>query len=499
MLDTTTNERDSLQRQEEFLKSTIAAKEGETKELKASVDTLKDHLQCAQEETRKFEERSEKLEQQALSLQETVSKYSKDLESANIDLEDAKRVCELERIAHANTMSDQQSTYESELEKMLLALETCKENVEVLNFENNSLEESVVSLRSRISSMEKVKLKQADQILQLKTSLNETLEEALRLGSKIDAEEMRHLEITQTLSLYQEENNDLKQSLTGVEHDTFSFNERLGELSAEKNKLQQELSVKEKQLFEALNSLTHFELKLAKAELERDRREQQSENAHVEITRLQKATSSLERENEELFGQISILQQDSKADSLYKELLDKMKVKDIQREEGFYEMNAKVDSLKARLATVTQEKNNLEAVNNKKITALQRSLTSIQQQVLKKQRCSDDTSTTSSNTSKSHLKQTVVELKESVDAIKNHYENKVRSRQHALDSAHKKIEKYEDTISDLTTLLEENTSVVDVLHKKLKMKSKYNRPQAEESRSVRSSKSEESVESEVSY
>jgi predicted RNase H-like nuclease (RuvC/YqgF family) len=173
-----------------------------------------------------------------------------------------------------------------------------------------------------------------------------------------------------------------------------------------------------------------------------------------------------------------------------------MKVKDIQREEEFHDMNAKVDSLKARLATVTQQKNHLEAVNNEKISSLQSSLASIKQQLLKKQRCSDDASSTSSKTSKSHLKQMVVELEDSVDAIKNHYENKVRTLQHALNSARKKMEKYERKISDLTTLLEENASVVDVLHKKLKMN---NRHQVQETRSpVRSPKSEETVESEVS-
>jgi chromosome segregation ATPase len=519
-LDEMSNERDILQRQEELLKSTIAAKERETKELEKCVTNLKDQLECAQNEAKKYEEqaekaqneakkyeeqaekaqneakkyeaKAEKAEQQALSLRDAVSKYSKDLELANNDLEDSKRVCDLERIAHANAMSDQQSTYESELEKMLLTLEKCRDNNEVLTFENNSLEESVLSLTSRINNLEKAKSKQTNQIVQLKASMNEALEEALRLGSKIDAEEMRHLEITQTLSLVQEENNDLKQSLTGADS---SFNEHIGKITNEKHKLQQKLSIKEKQLFEALNSLTHFELKLAKAEQERDQREQLSKNTHEEIKRLRKVTSSLERENEELTGQILILQQDSKADCLYKDLLDKMKLKDIQREEEFHDMNAKVNSLKSQLAAVTQQKNHLEAVNNEKISALQSSLASIKQQLLKKQRCSDDASSTSSKTSKSHLKQIVVELEESVDAIKKHYENKVRSLQHALDSARKKLEKYERKISDLTTLLEENASVVDVLHKKLKMN---NQPHFQIGSPVRSPRSEETVESEVS-
>lgn len=518
-LDVISNERDTLQRQEEVLNSTIAEKEKETKELQECVDTMKDQLQCAQSEARKFEEMSEKAEQQVLALREVVSEYSKDLDSVNTQLEEATRACdlernarvkemseqqssyeselerlrELERNAHAKEMSEQRSSYESELEKMLVSLETCKENVEVLTFENNSLEESVVSLSSRISKMEKEKSKHADQILQLKTNLNEALEEALRLGSKIDAEEMRHLEITQTLSLFQEENNDLKQSLTGVEHDKSSFNERLDKLSAEKNNLQQELSVKDRKLYEALKSLTHFELKVAKAEQERDRRELELENAQEDVERLKKTTASLERETEELIGQISILQLDSNADSLYQELLDKMKGKDIQHEKDLY-------ALETRLATVTQEKNNLEAVNNEKISALQSSLESIKQQLLKKQRCSDDTSSISSKTSKSHLKQTVVELEDSVGAIKNHYENKIRILQHALDSARKKMEKYERKINDLTTLLEENSSVVDVLHRKLKMKSKHNQSQAQPKRpTVRSSKSEETEVSEVSY
>ncbi len=444
-LDILSNERDTLQREEEVLKSTIALKEKEAEELQEFADSTKDKLQ-------------------------------KDLDSLK------------------NELFEQKSSYECELERMLLSLETCKENVEVLTFENNSLEESVASLSSRISQAEKAKSKQADEIVQLKMSLNEALEEALRLGSKIDEEKLRHLEITQTLSMFKEENNDLTQSLTGVEEDKSSFNERIVNLSAEKNILQKELSDKDKQLHEALKTLTHYELKLAKIEQDRDRREQLSENALKEVERLQKATASLESENEELIGQISILQLDSNADTLYKELLDKMKAKDIEHEEEFYEMSATVDSLKAQLAAVTQEKHDLEVVNNEKTSALQNSLESIKQQLLKKQRCSDDISTVSSKTSKSHLKQTVVELEESVDAIRNHYENKIRSLQQALDGGRKKIEKYERKISDLTTLLEENAAVL------LKIQSNYNRPQAQRKRSsVRSSKSEDSEESEVSY
>ena len=490
-LDAISNDRDVLQRQEGALKSTIAAKEREAEELQESVVSMKDQLQRAQNEARQHDEMSEMAKQQVLELREVISQYSKDLDSAKNELEDSRRICESERSSHAKEMSKQQSSYEYELERVLLSLET-------LTFEKNSLEESLARLKSRISQMEKTKSKQADQILQLKTSLNEALGEALRLGSKIDADEMRHLEITQTLSLFQEENSDLKQSLTGVEHDQSSFNERLGKLSLEKDNLQQELSAKEVQLYEALKSLTHFELKLAKVEQERDQREQVSDNALKEVERLQKSTASLESENEELIGQISILQLDSNADKLYKELLDKMKAKEIQHQEEFYKMSILVDSLKSRLAAVTQEKDNLEAVNNEKIKALQINLESIKQQLLKKQRLSDDTSSISSKTSKSYLKQTVVELEESVDAIKSQYENKVRSLQHALDSARKKIEKYERKISDLTNLLEENASVVDVLHTKLKMKGKQ-RPQAQRQRARSPFRSPESEESEVSY
>eukprot|EP00986_Skeletonema_menzelii_P007742 scaffold3066_cov131-Skeletonema_menzelii.AAC.7 len=490
-LDAISNDRDVLQRQEGALKSTIAAKEREAEELQESVVSMKDQLQRAQNEARQHDEMSEMAKQQVLELREVISQYSNDLDSAKNELEDSRRICESERSSHAKEMSKQQSSYEYELERVLLSLET-------LTFEKNSLEESLARLKSRISQMEKTKSKQADQILQLKTSLNEALGEALRLGSKIDADEMRHLEITQTLSLFQEENSDLKQSLTGVEHDQSSFNERLGKLSLEKDNLQQELSAKEVQLYEALKSLTHFELKLAKVEQERDQREQVSDNALKEVERLQNSTASLESENEELIGQISILQLDSNADKLYKELLDKMKAKEIQHQEEFYKMSILVDSLKSRLAAVTQEKDNLEAVNNEKIKALQINLESIKQQLLKKQRLSDDTSSISSKTSKSYLKQTVVELEESVDAIKSQYENKVRSLQHALDSARKKIEKYERKISDLTNLLEENASVVDVLHTKLKMKGKQ-RPQAQRQRARSPFRSPESEESEVSY
>jgi chromosome segregation ATPase len=479
-LGTITNERDSFER--------------EAKSLHASIESLEDQLQSFQEEVRKCHEKAERADSNAIALKEVAAQHAEELESTRNDLEDLNRVIDLERIAHANAVSDQQATYESELDQERLASKSCKERLEVLIFQNKSLEESIVSLRSRISYMEKAKSKQAEQIVQLKKNLNEALTEAIRLGSKVNSDRMRHLEITQTLSMFQEENSDLKHSLTGAEHEKSLFNDSVSKLSIEKNRLEKELSDKEKQLLEALNSLTHFELKLVKLEQERDRRDQESTEAREDIRRLHQVKASLERENEQLTGQISILQQGSKVDTLYKELLDKIKVKDMQREEDSREMKAIVDSLRARLATVTQEKKNLEVINNEKVSALQSNLASIKEQLLKKQKSSDEASTTSARTSKSYLKQTVVDLEESVDAMKKHYENKVRGLQHSLDDARKKMEEYERKISELSTLLMGE----QYQYHQGKLLNNRSRPQTERS-AVRSSGSEETVDSDVSY
>ncbi len=495
-LDTIMKERDSLKNQAELRRSATISDEEYLKSKEKEIETLECELENAQEEARKCREIAERADRQATALKEVATQHSKGLELANNDLEDTKRVLELERIAHANQLSDLQATYEAELDKDRMSLKSSKERVDVLTFENNSLEEAVVSLRSRINKMEKTKLNQAEQIVKLETSLNGALDEAVRLGSKMDTDQMRHVEVTQTLSLFQEENNDLKQSLTGVEHEHTLFNDRISKLSAEKSNLQRQLIDKEKQLFEALNSLTHFELKLTKAEQERDRRDRLSEKAHEDITRLEQTLSRLEEENQELLGHISIFKKDSNVDSLYKELLEKMKVKEMQREEELREMNAKNDSLKTRLAVLTKEKNAIEGVNNKKISALQSSLESIKQQVLKRQKSSDDASTASSRTAKSGLRQTVLDLEDSVDAIKIHYEKKVHSLQHELDSARKRIEKYEHKISELSTLLEENASILNaVFHKQLKNKQNLPRSPAAV---LRPSKSGETVDSEVS-
>jgi len=481
-LDTIMKERDSLQNQAELQRSATISDEEYLKSKEKEIETLEYDLQNAQEEARKCREIAERADRQATALKEVATQHSKGLELANNDLEDTKRVLELERIAHANQLSDLEATYEAELDKDRMTLKSSKERVDVLTFENNSLEEAVVSLRSRINKMEKTKLHQEEQIAKLETSLNNALDEAVRLGSKMDMNQMRHVEVTQ--------------SLTGVEHEHTLFNDRISKLSEEKSNLQGQLIDKEKQLFEALNSLTHFELKLTKAEQERDRRDRESEKTHEDITRLEQTLSRLEEENQELLGHISILQKDSNADSLYKDLLEKMKLKEMQREEELREMNAKNDSLKTRLAVLTKEKNAIEGVNNKKISALQSSLESIKQQVLKRQKSSDDASTASSRTTKSGLRQTVLDLEDSVDAIKIHYEKKVHSLQHDLDSARKRIEKYEHKISELSALLEENASILNaVFHKQLK--NKQNLPRSPPA-VLQPSESGETVDSEVS-
>ena len=481
-LDTIMKERDSLQNQAELQRSATISDEEYLKSKEKEIETLEYDLQNAQEEARKCREIAERADRQATALKEVATQHSKGLELANNDLEDTKRVLELERIAHANQLSDLEATYEAELDKDRMTLKSSKERVDVLTFENNSLEEAVVSLRSRINKMEKTKLHQEEQIAKLETSLNNALDEAVRLGSKMDMNQMRHVEVTQ--------------SLTGVEHEHTLFNDRISKLSEEKSNLQGQLIDKEKQLFEALNSLTHFELKLTKAEQERDRRDRESEKTHEDITRLEQTLSRLEEENQELLGHISILQKDSNVDSLYKDLLEKMKLKEMQREEELREMNAKNDSLKTRLAVLTKEKNAIEGVNNKKISALQSSLESIKQQVLKRQKSSDDASTASSRTTKSGLRQTVLDLEDSVDAIKIHYEKKVHSLQHDLDSARKRIEKYEHKISELSALLEENASILNaVFHKQLK--NKQNLPRSPPA-VLQPSESGETVDSEVS-
>eukprot|EP00984_Skeletonema_dohrnii_P022684 scaffold11779_cov134-Skeletonema_dohrnii-CCMP3373.AAC.2 len=90
-LDTISKEKDILHRQEEVLKSTIAEKEKETKELQECVDTMKDQLQCVRKEV------TEKAEQQSLqntSLLQHTSQTSKvkfklQLKPILLDVEDS--------------------------------------------------------------------------------------------------------------------------------------------------------------------------------------------------------------------------------------------------------------------------------------------------------------------------------------------------------------------------------------------------------------------------
>jgi chromosome segregation ATPase len=90
----------------------------------------------------------------------------------------------------------------------------------------------------------------------------------------------------------------LKESLSQVQYEGLEVveNEQLQTIMSEKQTLQKELFDKETILVRTMNTLTHFQLKLAKAEQERD---DQSEVADAEIKRLQTELLSLEKLQQE--------------------------------------------------------------------------------------------------------------------------------------------------------------------------------------------------------
>lgn len=375
-----------------------------------------------------------------------------------------------------------------------------------------TIEDESSPLSTRVGDLEQVNSEQEEHIQQLKGSLKSALAELLRVDASRRKYQDQLMEITETVSSYEEENAELKDTLNqsasvisesvGSHEDLKTSIERL---VADKKALENDLAETEKDLLESLNSCTHFELKLAKVEQARER---QSKESLAEIAHLQEVLQSLEEDwrkestsyhtnianlhseldkvqqlkkerEDELLGQIKVLKQDCQVENLYEELLDKMKDKEMQYEMRIHTMDADIVSLTNGIESLSRERNELVSardnlmLHNKglveRLEALKSELDSIRQKQTACNLSLDDISTTSSRASRSshQLKQTASELEATITAIKRHHSTTVQKLQDKLNDYRRKLQKSERKVSDLSKLLKENSSVIAALHKKL--------------------------------
>jgi len=193
------------------------------------------------------------------------------------EIQMAELSVEAEKLVHENAVEDLKSEFNLELKRQQIQAK---------------------ELKNEVKQLERTNSEQGLMISRLKTAVRESLEEALRLGSKLTSEQAKLLELTNTVYSFEEENFKLKESLSQVQYDGLEIVEleQLQIIMSEKQTLQKELFDKETILVRTMNTLTHFQLKLAKAEQERD---DQSEVAGAEIKRLQTELLSLEKHQHE--------------------------------------------------------------------------------------------------------------------------------------------------------------------------------------------------------
>ena len=468
--DTVFVERDSLVNKVERLSSVItdleAFKDNTLEELHIMADgnrleyakgmkTLQDDVRCMSAEK----------EVLAATLQEERRMYSKTV--ANLqdeidrmttreddEVQDFVSQLEAERLVHDNAVAELQSVFDLELEQERTKSKMYKSEISLLR-------EKASQLQEEIDQLNETRRGHDYQVIQLE-SLKGGLEEALRLGSKVSSEQYK---LAQPLQQSRSELGggiNTTQSSQALE-DKSGLQESLKKITAEKQRIEVQLADRETKLFKTMNTLTHFELKLIK--VEQDNARLQNDLSSVEKTQLAK--------EQELINQIVNLKRgtgvDQSNDEMQREIQSRIEGVEVHNMNLFKEEIKSLTAEKDRLYTINEDilAENMSLVENLA------SLTS----KLRTEKDSDESSTVSGTSSMTswtshHLKRTASELETTIRAVKKHHSGIVTKLQSELGDARKRISKYERKVKDLTNLIQENSFVIESLHKKLRGKKK---------------------------
>lgn len=423
------SERDSLSSQVEKFSSNASVENENRLEHAHAMKTLQSEIQCITAEKddlasslgaleSKLEEERLVYSKTVVNLQDKIDRFSSESDGK---IEELESKIEAERLVNDNAMAELQSVFENEVEE--------ERNKSINHVKQiNTLRQDVVQLREEVHKLNETKSRQVHQIKQLKNSLKDAIEEALRLGSKVALEQSKLAEITHSMSTMEEENLMLKQSSSdGNEISKLSLKEAI----AEKRRLERQLTDREAIIMKAKNDLTQCELKLIKVE--------------DENTQLQNNLGSIENaqaeKEQELINQIVELKMEGAA-----------------------------------------EKDRLNRINEGILAVHFNG--------------SDECSMSSGASRASHLKRTASELETTIKAIKKHHSETVRRLQNELEEARRRASRYEKKVKELTCLIQENSFVIESLHKKLRTKKK--RPKIYSMSESQSEEVSEAIPSEVS-
>ncbi|EJK44871.1 hypothetical protein THAOC_36557, partial [Thalassiosira oceanica] len=383
-----------------------------------------------------------------------------------------ERRLDAERLAHASNVEELQSNFDAEIQQQ-------REKTNALQNEVRTLRDGQQQLQAENENLTELKAKNESQIQVLKDSLKESLEEALRLGSKVTSEQARLAELVTTVATFEGENADLKYSLehmASYEQERQELMTTYEKVDTDKKRLQSELVRMERQLFEAMNSLTHYELKLTRAEHERDH---QASSDSAEIRHLSEMIAALELSKANLEQQLSTLasalEQRGEFDTSFKEMLESAAIKDEQSNLVIRRLEQEINARESSLSLLAQEKDRLVLINEELVDEkryLQSKLEETEKANLSISFDDNGSCSIYTDVSRASLKQTASELESTIKAIKHHHSTAVARYKAKLKEAQYQLKVSQKKVKELTQLLEENTSVIVTLQNKMRGKTK---------------------------
>ena len=464
---------------------------------------------------------------------ELIESYSAQIDELNKQLLEANsKINDLQasNLEHDCDLNMSIDFYKSELDNQNAS--HLKE-LKTKDLELSNLRNEVDKLASSKLALENVCSERDELIEQLKSSLRDALQNALKSDASKRESDDKLAEITDTLSSFdniEECSSSLSGSLSGVLH----LKSTIERLISDKQELELELAENKRQVAENKSARGHLESKLStiiqineklrersdtqqrelnnmndeKIERSTDQkwmedrlktlqreRETETEKFRDIVSRMQKELEHAKQNEEDLMAQIKVLRQDCDIENLYKELLDKMKEKELNYESEIQKMTLEIDVLKESVASLLEENKTLvgaydEANTNSsnlaqrldhttahsntlmaKLTSVEDELDALRRNTAAKDNHNDEMSTASSMAS--HLlHQTASDLDSTIKAIKKHHSSKMNKLQNELDEMRTRWKKSEQRVQELTKLLQDNAKVIDALHKKLRSKTK---------------------------
>ncbi|KAL3799137.1 hypothetical protein HJC23_002265 [Cyclotella cryptica] len=523
----------NLRREINIISNKDSSSSKQIKNLTSAIEKLNDvHVTSEREHTAELSRIADELIQ---SHSAEIDALNAKLMDANAKIDELKSTLDDINVEHNYDLKMTIEFYKAELDnqKTINAREVEDKDQEISNLrvEMDKIMSSTSLLQDSLKSVEETCSERENQIKQLKASLRDALQNALRADASKRESEDKLAEIAETLSNYEQiERCASTTDMTG----SFHIKNTIERLVSEKQDLVLKLAESERHLSECQSSLNRLELKLTMAgqvnekiqeessarevrlnrlDIENKEREdnqkvledriksmqaewdKESETCKEMITRIQTELEKSIRNEKDLTEQIMVLKQDCEVETLYGELLDKMKGKEMQYESSIQKMTVENDALMADVASLTRENEDLlgaldeanaHATNltqrldeaNALSCNLTHKLASVENELAALHRgesrnaLNDEVSVTS--TLASHrLNQTASELDTTIKEIKKHHETTVQNLQSELKEMRSKWKKSERRVQELSALLQENSKVIDALHRKLTSKKNH--------------------------